>query len=92
MSGRVAAVVGLLWLGSLVAVAATARGQVSQPEAKPKVEVQALPQDLRILSGDDIGFRLEGWDRSTPTGTLVIRVNGRWVEVATAKKIVPLTR
>jgi hypothetical protein len=34
------------------------------------------------MSGSDIGFRVEGVDPRTgnPTGTLMLRVNGEWVE------------
>jgi hypothetical protein len=33
-----------------------------------------------VISGNDIGFRIEGTRGDTPVGTLVIRVNGEWVE------------
>ena len=37
----------------------------------------------RILSGNDIGFRMEGTDPRTgnPTGTWMIRIDGNWLEV-----------
>jgi hypothetical protein len=36
----------------------------------------------RVLSGSDVGFRVEGVDsKGQPFGTLVIRVNGEWVDV-----------
>lgn len=45
----------------------------------------------RIVSGDDIGFRVEGADPRTgnPTGVWVIKVNGAWVEVASMPVIRP---
>jgi hypothetical protein len=64
----------LLWLASLVTVAAATAtftlAQARQPEP-------------RILSGADIGFRVEGRDPRTgsPTGALMVRLNGEWVEV-----------
>jgi hypothetical protein len=34
-----------------------------------------------VISGNDIGFRVEGLrGRTTPVGRLVIRVDGQWVE------------
>ena len=36
----------------------------------------ALPM---VVSGSDIGFRLEP-GHATPTGRLVVRLNGQWVE------------
>lgn len=32
-----------------------------------------------VLSGDDLGFRIDSHKGGKPVGTLVIRVNGRWV-------------
>lgn len=33
-----------------------------------------------VISGNDIGFRVEGHKGSTPVGRLVVRINGQWVE------------
>jgi hypothetical protein len=37
-----------------------------------------LPSPV-VLTGNDVGFRLEGHIGEMPAGTLVIRVNGQWV-------------
>ena len=42
--------------------------------------VQPKPAFPRVLSGDDIGFRLEGHKGSRPIGRLVVRMGGQWVE------------
>jgi len=34
-----------------------------------------------VLSGADVGFRVTAYERSTPVGTLVVRINGQWVPV-----------
>jgi hypothetical protein len=34
-----------------------------------------------VLSGDDVGFRIEARKGTTPVGTLVVRVDGKWVAV-----------
>ena len=62
---------GLLWVFSLLAVGAVASAQVRvwRPVPEPKV-----------MSGADVGFRVEGFRGDTPSGTIVIRVNGAWVE------------
>ena len=62
----------LLWLASLVVVALmTSAFTLAQAQ-----------QDGAVVSGDDLGFRLDGTDRSgNPTGALVIRVDDEWVEV-----------
>jgi hypothetical protein len=33
-----------------------------------------------LISGSDLGFRVEGYQGGTPVGRVVIRVDGRWVE------------
>ena len=33
-----------------------------------------------VIAGNDLGFRIDSRKGATPVGTLVIRVNGRWVE------------
>ena len=33
-----------------------------------------------ILSGSDVGFRVEAWRGSTPIGQVVVRIDGKWVE------------
>ncbi len=38
-------------------------------------------REYRIVSGPDVGFRVEGTDVSgKPTGRWMIRIDGRWVE------------
>ncbi len=62
----------VLWLVSLVLVAAT---------VSTFTLAQVLQDPAPVVSGDDLGFRVESLDRSgNPTGTLVIRVDGEWVE------------
>lgn len=44
-------------------------------------QTRLLERDYRMVSGNDIGFRVEGTDRSgRPVGTWMIRINGEWVE------------
>lgn len=45
----------------------------------------------RIVSGNDLGFRVDGTDPRTgnPTGAWMIRVNGNWVEVGAMPGIRP---
>ena len=66
----------LLWLVSLVIVSAlTAVLTVAQTR---------LPEP-RVLSGNDVGFRVEGRDLSgNPIGTFVVRIGGEWRELGSA--------
>lgn len=44
----------------------------------------------RVISGNDIGFRMDGTDiNGRPTGVWVIRVDGRWVEQGMSSTIRP---
>lgn len=46
-------------------------------ETSQSIAVQ--PVTPMVLSGADLGFRIEGMRGATPVGTLVVRVNGQWV-------------
>ena len=84
MSARAAVIVGVLWLTSLVGVSAV-REQ----------SVQVVPLDAKILSGGDIGFRIDSMQGNVPVGTFVIRLNGKWVEPRSTTKpmrVLPLTQ
>jgi len=48
------------------------------PRLAPPIPIQPPPQ---IISGADIGFRVDAWDGDTPTGKLVVRHEGKWVEL-----------
>ena len=70
----------VLWLGSLVLVS---MGTFAVAQSR-------LPES-RIVSGNDIGFRVEGFDPSgKPTGALVARINNEWVEVRTMISVRPV--
>ena len=73
MSVRGRIVMVVMWLASLVAVGAWAQAQ-SQSEAK-------------VVSGADLGFRIERQERGVPVGRLVVRINGQWVEAGFAPGI-----
>jgi hypothetical protein len=72
MTTRSWLVLGVVWLISLVAVGTVVSAQAPlwRPVPTPKV-----------LFGDDVGFRVEGVRGEVPTGVIVIKVNGDWVEV-----------
>jgi hypothetical protein len=39
------------------------------------------PLPPTVLSGSDVGFRVEGQRAGKPVGNVVVRVNGQWMEV-----------
>jgi hypothetical protein len=72
----------LLWIVSLVVVAmatfAFAQGRLAQPQ---------------MLSGNDIGFRVESIDLGgKAVGTWMVRYNGNWIEVGSTGGLRPATK
>jgi hypothetical protein len=72
----------ILWLLSLAVVALISSAVTAQINRTPP----------RIVSGSDIGVRVEGTDPASgrPVGALVIRVNGDWLEVTGGIKVSPV--
>ena len=79
LRGRILLV--LLWIGSVVLVAAFASAQSRQTRRDP----------APVLSGSDIGFRPEGWQGKARTGTFVVRINGEWIEAIPGATVRPAT-
>jgi hypothetical protein len=64
----------VLWAASVVAAGAWTQAQaplVPSPSAPPPT----------IISGNDLGFRVDRQKGNVPVGALMVRVNGQWVEV-----------
>ena len=72
----------LAWTLSLVAVAVITSKLTAQA-GLPTPDRPLITEGTTILSGSDVGFRVERTQEGVPVGTLVVRVNGRWVEPAT---------
>ena len=71
-----------LWLLSLVLVGILASAVTAQVARTPP----------RIVTGADLGFRVEGKDvKGRPVGSIVIRVDGEWVEPGPSMKVTPAT-
>jgi len=71
-------VIALLWLASLAVVGTIASAQTRRESGA-------------VLSGDNIGFRPEGWNGKARTGTFVVKVNGEWVDAQSVMRTVPAT-
>ena len=62
----------VVWIASLLATGLWAHAQnrvPADPQSGPPV----------IISGSDLGFRVERQSGNTVVGTLVVRFNGQWV-------------
>ena len=77
MSFRSRFVFFAIWVVSIV-IAAGAWSFAQAPTPAPRGP--ATP-GTTILSGADLGFRIDRFDGQTPIGAFVIRQNGQWVEV-----------
>lgn len=71
----------VLWMASLVG--AGALGHAQTPRASEPAPT--------VVTGADLGFRIDGHKGATPIGTLVIRQNGQWVEAGFAMGVKRLT-
>jgi hypothetical protein len=69
----------LAWVLSLVIVGAIASAQTRRDPGE-------------VISGNDIGFRPEGWRGTARTGTWVVRINGQWVDASAAPAVRPATQ
>jgi hypothetical protein len=67
------------WLFLLIAITAIAQSRSTTPDEKPVV-----------ISGNDIGFRVDRYDGGRPVGVIVVRVDGRWVEPKSVPQPRPL--
>jgi hypothetical protein len=68
----------MLLFGSAVLVVLLSTWSFAQFQ-QPKEPV--TPENMPILSGADVGFRLESFNREgQPVGTMMVRVRGEWGE------------
>jgi hypothetical protein len=74
----------VVWLG-LAAMTVSGLTVLAQGPRRPGTEPP------RIVSGNDLGFRIEGTDPRTgnPTGTWMVRLGGEWMEIGHAGAVRP---
>jgi hypothetical protein len=72
---------GACFLVSLLSAAAWGRAQA----------LSTQPTGHVVLSGSDVGFRIEGVRGGKPVGRLVVRQNGEWVEVESPVAVRPMS-
>jgi hypothetical protein len=69
----------VLWVLSLAIVGVIASAQTRRDPGE-------------VISGNDIGFRPDGWRGTARTGTWVVRINGQWVDAAATTVVRPATQ
>jgi hypothetical protein len=47
--------------------------------------VAVKPVPPKVMTGADVGFRVEGIRGNTPVGVIVVKVDGEWIEADIAK-------
>lgn len=68
--------IGVVSAATLIGGGIWAHAQVQVPNTRP--------EDGKVLSGADLGFRVETTGPDGVTGRLMVRINGQWVEAKTA--------
>ena len=75
--------IAILWALSLVVVSALSSSAQTQRGGRPAPN---LPTETpTVVSGSDVGFRIERTQDGIPVGKLVVRVDGRWVDTAPSR-------
>ena len=72
--------INLIVLTLVLAVAAVwVSAQVNRPPSEARLRTMDLVAPT-VISGSDLGFRIETNQDNVPVGKLVVRINGRWVD------------
>ena len=79
MTLRKLTVVGATWIVTMLMAGLWSHAQTPLPP--PAQRFPPTTQPPTVISGNELGFRIENWKGSTPVGTLVVKVNGQWVAV-----------
>lgn len=75
----------------LIVGAVWASAQVTQPPGPRGPDVMKLVAPT-VISGSDLGFRIESNTDNVPVGKLVVRIDGRWLDAQVGTSgIVPAT-
>ena len=80
----------MAWVLSLVGTGVlTAAAQAPRAPLGPEAMITEAP---KIISGPDVGFRVERTQNGIPLGKIVVRIDGRWVDTGANTTVVPARR
>ena len=82
-----------VWVMPVVATGLWVHAQ-SNPRVLPPPRLPQTPDNEIpiIISGNDLGFRVEGWNRDgTPIGRIVVHQEGKWLDVTLSGRLRPLS-
>ena len=77
----------ILWALSLVTTAVLTSAQTAAPLGLPDGLITEAPT---IVSGPDLGFRIDRTQNGIALGNLVVRIDGRWVDTGSPATVVPV--
>jgi len=89
MSNRPRVVLILAAVLLVAAGAITAAQKVKPPVFGTPTEKAGKTTAPVVLSGENLGFRVDGYRDGVPVGAFVVQVNGKWVEPQDAPKVRP---
>lgn len=73
----------------LAVLSVFAFGMTASPQTPaPQIPIPNTPKN--VISGSDIGFRVERMQGNKIVGRLVVRINGEWIEAQSPVGVVPL--
>jgi hypothetical protein len=72
----------VVWSLSLMVVSVVSRAQARQQPPPENMPRQFLLEGPAIVSGNDLGFRIERTKDGVPVGKVVVRIDGKWVDTA----------
>lgn len=79
------------WRSLLVGVALAGSFTGGVALAQFRVPSQVIREAPKVVSGSDVGFRIEGRRGNAVVGALVVRVDGEWVGVDASADLKRLT-
>jgi predicted secreted hydrolase len=72
----------ILWTISLLSVNTISSSAQAQ---RGQLQLNLLTEQPMVISGNDVGFRIERTQDGIPVGKVVVRVDGRWVDTLSAR-------
>jgi hypothetical protein len=72
----------VVWVVSMFAAGVWGYAQVPLPQPAPRLP--GASGQPTVISGPDLGFRVDGHKGNTPLGRFVVRIDGQWVEIEEA--------
>jgi hypothetical protein len=80
-----------LWVASVLATGFWVHAQTPLPPRERRPAPSQAEPTPTVITGNDLGFRIESRKGGTPVGRFVVRINGQWVDVEESVGVKRLT-